>query len=153
MYVHTSVSLFMLHVLSTHFRSFDLLLAILKEHNLCFITMLTKYKRKLTPCGSVLLQGLTFPQLVTKLQLFMNTKLQLFMNTKLQLFTNTKLHHGIHHGPALFFTLSQINPVQFLPVYFSILILSSHLHLALPGGHLPLRFPTIILYAFIFCSS
>jgi hypothetical protein len=57
----------------------------------------------------------------------------------------------VHKSPPLIPILSQIDPVHTIPSYLRIsLILSTHLHLGLPGGLFPSGFPTNILYAFLF---
>jgi hypothetical protein len=79
-----------------------------------------------------------------------------------QLFKNFPAFYGTQRfitvfTRALHWSLSWARSIQSIPpnpIYLrSILILSTHLHLGLPGGLSPAGFPTIILYAFLFTPS
>jgi hypothetical protein len=65
---------------------------------------------------------------------------------------NPKVHYRIHRNPLLVPVLSQTNPItphnHISPR--SILILFTHLRLALPSGIFPFGFPTNNIYAFLF---
>jgi hypothetical protein len=64
---------------------------------------------------------------------------------------NPAVHYHIHKSPPSVPILSQLNPVHPPPsTVWSILILSSHLRLGLPSGHLPSGLPIKILYATVF---
>jgi hypothetical protein len=70
----------------------------------------------------------------------------------LNILRNPKFDCRVHKSIPLDSFLSQMNPVNTTPSYFSILILSSHLRLDLPVGLFPSGFPTKTLYAFLFAS-
>jgi hypothetical protein len=60
---------------------------------------------------------------------------------------NPKVHYRIHNGPPPVPILSQLDQVHTpLTSRRSVLILSSHLHLALPSGFFPAGFPSRTLY-------
>ena len=61
---------------------------------------------------------------------------------------NPKFHYRIHMSPPLVPIVCQINPVHAPhPVYVKlILVVSFHLHLGLPTGLFPSRFPTKALF-------
>jgi hypothetical protein len=64
---------------------------------------------------------------------------------------NPKVHYHVHKSSPLFPILRQINPVYTTPSYlWSILVLSTHLHLGLPTCLFPPAFPTNILYTILF---
>jgi hypothetical protein len=65
---------------------------------------------------------------------------------------NPKVHYRVHESPPLVSILSQIDPVNTIPsylpkIYFNIV---HHPRLCVPSGLFPSRFPTNILYAFLF---
>ena len=59
---------------------------------------------------------------------------------------NPKVHYRIHKCPPPVPILSQLDPVHTPTSWRSIIILSSHLRLALPSGLFPSGFPTETLY-------
>ena len=88
----------------------------------------------LTPWRRVFLENQTGFQLVKKFSAF---------------FWEPKFHYYIHNSQPPVPILSQINPVHDPSSHFLMihLILSSHLRLGLPSGHLPSSFPTKTLHA------
>ena len=63
---------------------------------------------------------------------------------------NPKVHYHIHTHPPPVPIPSQLDPVHIRTSWRSILILSSHLRLGLPGGLFPSGFPTKPLYTPLF---
>jgi len=101
------------------------------ELNICEIRVNCSYI--ITPWSRVLLQKLTFFQLVKKFPAFYG--IRRFITAVIS---------------ARHLSLSWANSIQFIPPHptswRSILILSSHLHLGLPSYHFPPGFPTKTLY-------
>jgi hypothetical protein len=63
---------------------------------------------------------------------------------------NTKVYYSVDNSLPLDPILSHVNPVHTISLYLrSILIISSHLHLGLPNGLLPLGFSIKILFTLI----
>jgi hypothetical protein len=65
---------------------------------------------------------------------------------------NPKVHFGVHNSHLLVSILSQINPANVTPSYFSKIyfLLSSHLHLDFLRCLFPSGVPTKILYLFLY---
>jgi hypothetical protein len=65
--------------------------------------------------------------------------------------SNPTFHYSVHNDPPLVPVLSQINAIHTTLSYLrTILILFTNLCLGLPSGPFPSRFPTNVLYAFLF---
>jgi hypothetical protein len=74
----------------------------------------------------------------------------------LSILWNRKVHNHIHKSPPLVRILNQINSAQALPSNFlwSVLILSSHIHLGLRSGNFHSAFPTVTVAALsLICAT
>lgn len=61
------------------------------------------------------------------------------------------IQHHVHKSPPMVPLLSHMNWVHTFPhpIFITSILTSSHIHLSLPSGFLPLCFPTITLYELV----